>query len=323
MSGAPRLTLSVRNAAALADGAVDAFTITERNAIIGRSPTADWTLPDPRAFISSRHCEITYANGEYRLADVSMNGTLLNGAGERMRGPHILCDGDRLTIGPYEILVAIAGGAPPRAVEPPPQSEWSGWNAPAAPEPGPSAPGWGPAASTPGAAPVSAPGWGPAAPGIGGPAGGGGGWTAPSAAVAPPGLPAAPPPPVSGGWGVGGTPPAPAPAPVAVSGGSPWDLSAPTGAAVSAWSDPNAAASAAPAAEDAWGKFASSYSVDWGRGGFDPSAASPALPEQNAFSPPPVAAPTTPPARQCPGSARGQSDAAPTPRLRSFLPLPG
>ena len=66
----------------------------------GRCPTR----PD---YISGKHCEIHYRNNGYWLHDVSTNGTFLNGSDQRVRSPHQLQQGDRLTIGQYIIAVSI------------------------------------------------------------------------------------------------------------------------------------------------------------------------------------------------------------------------
>jgi type VI secretion system protein ImpI len=50
---------------------------------------------------------VHFRDGGYWLHDVSTNGTFLNGADQRMRGPHHLRDGDRLTIGHYVIGVSL------------------------------------------------------------------------------------------------------------------------------------------------------------------------------------------------------------------------
>ena len=69
----------------------------------------DWTLPDPTRFISSKHCEVRYRDGAYWLYDVSTNGTFLNGSDGRLKAPHRLRNGDRLTIGQYIVAVALDG----------------------------------------------------------------------------------------------------------------------------------------------------------------------------------------------------------------------
>ena len=88
------------------------FTIAGKRTIdIGRDQHLDWTLPDPSRFISGKHCEVRYMDGGYWLHDVSTNGTYLNGAEERMRGPHRLKSGDRFIVGHYVIAAALDADA--------------------------------------------------------------------------------------------------------------------------------------------------------------------------------------------------------------------
>ncbi len=308
MSDLPVLRLTLRNVDSLENGQPTTLLLAQRNAIIGRSPTADWCLPDPQAYVSSRHCEISYAMGEYRLADRSTNGTFLKGSAERMPGPHILCDGDSFQVGQYEIAVALEGGARP-ADEAPAAPQWTGWAAPEPAAPDMAVPsGWG-ATDAPVVAPPATP-WTPAP---GADAAQPAAWMPSPAPVAAPGgwepAPAAParwdvapaaPAPAPSGWHsapVGGTPAAPS--------GSPWDVApSPPRPPASAWSSDGAAA-AQPAAEDAWGKLASSYAVDWSRGGFDaaaPAAAPVAPADQGAFAPPSVHAPRPAPSAAAPSA---------------------
>jgi len=76
---------------------------------IGRSSNNDWVLPDPERFISGRHASISSQNGQYYLTDTSTNGVYLNHSlqpvGKGNRVP--LSDGDRISIGEYEIEVAL------------------------------------------------------------------------------------------------------------------------------------------------------------------------------------------------------------------------
>ncbi|WFU44336.1 type VI secretion system-associated FHA domain protein TagH [Bradyrhizobium sp. CB82] len=111
------LRFNIENETNLPDGGPVSFSVTGRRSIdIGRDRHLDWTLPDPARMISGKHCEVHFRDGGYWLHDVSTNGTFLNGADQRMRGPHRLRDGDRLTIGHYIIGVSLedeAGGRAP------------------------------------------------------------------------------------------------------------------------------------------------------------------------------------------------------------------
>ena len=107
------LRLEIDNETNLPDGGPVTFTITGKRTIdIGRDQHLDWTLPDPSRFISGKHCEVRYKDGGYWLHDVSTNGTYLNGAEERMRGPHRLKSGDRFIVGQYIITAALDSDGP-------------------------------------------------------------------------------------------------------------------------------------------------------------------------------------------------------------------
>jgi type VI secretion system protein ImpI len=104
------LILRIDNETCLPDGGPLSVSVPGKQGIdIGRDQYLDWTLPDPSRFISGRHCEVRWENGGYWLHDVSTNGTFLNGSDSRLKGPHRLRHGDRLSIGHYIILVTVVG----------------------------------------------------------------------------------------------------------------------------------------------------------------------------------------------------------------------
>src|ERR1700733_10640565 len=80
---------------------------------VGRGPGVDWVLPDPERLLSKRHFAVAYRGGSWQIADTSTNGTTLN----RDPAPigqsevRMLRDGDRLTLGTYEIEVRVADEA--------------------------------------------------------------------------------------------------------------------------------------------------------------------------------------------------------------------
>jgi type VI secretion system protein ImpI len=104
------LRLAIENLDRLPDGGPLRVEVKARGLDIGRDSHLDWTLPDSSRYVSSKHCEIRYRDNEYWLTDVSTNGTFVNGAQFRLDAPYRLRDGDRLSIGPYIIAVAIEGG---------------------------------------------------------------------------------------------------------------------------------------------------------------------------------------------------------------------
>ena len=271
------LTLFIRNADRLENGSPLSLALDQRGAIIGRAATADWSLPDPTLYISSRHCEIRFAEGRYELIDRSTNGTFLLGDPARLPGPHVLAAGDVFLVGRFEIASALDDAAAMKAREEQPATpQWKGWSAngddgsaPAANlehwdarPPGAAISGTGPMSQSWAAPPTAA----------ASPASGGRG--APSAAPPVVSHPASPPPPASS-WE--------APLPETPGFAAPWAQSSAwnvTPAAhvqpASPWSSP-AATPPAPSADDIWGTFAASNVVDWARGGFG-QAANPAFP---------------------------------------------
>ena len=90
---------------------------------IGRGPENDVVLPDPDRLISKNHCAIEDSAGEITVVDFSTNGTFLNyGKTALGRVPTPLNDGDVLSMGAYELVVAITShmSSDPLAGLPPP-----------------------------------------------------------------------------------------------------------------------------------------------------------------------------------------------------------
>lgn len=76
---------------------------------IGRGPENDMVLPDPDRLISKTHCVIEDHNGKIMATDLSTNGTFLNYAKVAIgKTAKQLNDGDVLTLGTYELVVALA-----------------------------------------------------------------------------------------------------------------------------------------------------------------------------------------------------------------------
>lgn len=252
------LSLNLRNIDALANGGPVRMILDRRGAIIGRSPTVDWSLPDPDNYISSRHCEIRFEGGAYILSDTSTNGTLANGL--PLNGSHRLANGDIITIGKYEIVVSLPEGFSDGVEVSDRTSNWGGWGSHATSGPvGVDSFDWGkPPARPPvaGHGPLSA----NATSSISGPAPTpiqSSDWDATSSVntgrsernSAPPG----------GGWSGNKMDPS-----------SPWDSigSKPqANNSASGWSS-DASAPASPSASDIWGRLEQSNDIDWARGGF-------------------------------------------------------
>lgn len=307
------LTLTIENVDRLDNGESTQLRLDRHGAIIGRSPHSDWSLPDPKNYISSTHCEIDYRDGAYVLIDKSTNGTFVNDAPERLPAPHVLADGDVIVIGHYRVVARTAEGARAPAPAAPATGGWSGWDshgeapappaapasrwdepapAPAPPAPPPASGGWG---SAPEPAPSPAPGWGapdPAptpAPGWGAAPAADAGWgSAPAAGSSPAaadpwGAPSAHQP-VASGWDPLSTPTPQTPADAWAA--APASAISGRGPMAQNWTAPKVEAPP-PDPEDVWSRFSSSHAVDWARGGFgEPEPAPAPLPAA-----PPAAAP--------------------------------
>jgi predicted component of type VI protein secretion system len=78
---------------------------------IGRAPGNDLVLGDPGKYISRLHARIEYRDEAYWLIDVGGNPSLVNdrpvGAGRSVQ----LEDGDRVTIGDYQLLASVESEA--------------------------------------------------------------------------------------------------------------------------------------------------------------------------------------------------------------------
>jgi type VI secretion system protein len=76
---------------------------------VGRALDNDWVLPDPKRVVSGHHFEVQYQGGAYWLRDLSTNGVYVNDSEDpaSRQGRVELRDGDRLRVGPYEILVSV------------------------------------------------------------------------------------------------------------------------------------------------------------------------------------------------------------------------
>jgi type VI secretion system FHA domain protein len=80
---------------------------------LGRAPGNELVLDDPGKYISRVHARIEYRDGGYCLVDVGSNPSLVNerpvGAGRHVQ----LADGDRITIGDYQLVASLESEAAP------------------------------------------------------------------------------------------------------------------------------------------------------------------------------------------------------------------
>jgi type VI secretion system protein len=132
------LILSVRNAQSPEAGAPQEYRMKGDSATIGRSGSCDWTLPDEKNHISSRHAEIRRTDAGYMLQDISTNGTFVNGSADRLSGEHPIAEGDLIRIGGYEIVAHLAAEPAAAPAAPPAEAVTAAPPAPvAAPAPAP------------------------------------------------------------------------------------------------------------------------------------------------------------------------------------------
>lgn len=75
--------------------------------VIGRDPAAHWAIPDSTLALSARHCELVATPRGVVLRDLSTNGTFVNDDAERLRSERLLQHGDRITLGPYQVRLAL------------------------------------------------------------------------------------------------------------------------------------------------------------------------------------------------------------------------
>jgi type VI secretion system FHA domain protein len=99
---------------------------------LGRAPGNELVLEDPGKYISRVHARVEFRDGAYCLVDVGSNPSLVN---ERPVGPcrHVaLADGDRITIGDYQLVASVEVEAAPVLPPSPLQFEPQAPAAPAA-----------------------------------------------------------------------------------------------------------------------------------------------------------------------------------------------
>lgn len=107
------LTLTIRKHPEMPPGEAMSRTLDRCGAVIGRGKDSDWTLPDPDRHLSKQHCRIEFRGDRYYVVDISKNGVFVNESIEPLRQGNMaeLNDGDRLTLGDYELEIRIESDA--------------------------------------------------------------------------------------------------------------------------------------------------------------------------------------------------------------------
>jgi len=107
------LVLTVRLYKGLPASTADSVHVSDQECIIGRRSDCQFSLPDPDALLSGRHASVCRHGDSFAITDLgSTNGTYLNDERTPIR-PHesvALSDGDRISLGPYELRVAVQKG---------------------------------------------------------------------------------------------------------------------------------------------------------------------------------------------------------------------
>ena len=107
------LTLTITKHPEMPPGEAMSRTLDRRGAVIGRGKDSDWVLPDPDRHLSKQHCRIEFRGDRYYVVDISKNGVFVNESVEPLRQGNMaeLNDGDRLTLGDYELEIRIDSDA--------------------------------------------------------------------------------------------------------------------------------------------------------------------------------------------------------------------
>jgi type VI secretion system protein len=103
------LTLTITKHPQMPPGEALSRTVDRSGVVIGRGKDSDWTLPDPDRHLSKQHCRIEFRGDRYYVVDTSKNGVFVNESIEPLRQGNMaeLNDGDRLTLGDYELEIRI------------------------------------------------------------------------------------------------------------------------------------------------------------------------------------------------------------------------
>jgi type VI secretion system FHA domain protein len=85
----------------------DTKRLDREGGTIGRLQSSALVLPDRQQYISKTHARIDFWDGSYYVTHLGKNPTELNGQELEKESAEKLSDGDRLSIGEYELLVKI------------------------------------------------------------------------------------------------------------------------------------------------------------------------------------------------------------------------
>ena len=103
------IVISIINAPETVAPSETSKTIGTQGGSIGRNDDNLWVLDDPERFLSGRHCEFSFENGEFYITDLSTNGTFYNGSADPMGkgSKQPVHDQDRFIVGDYEFSIQL------------------------------------------------------------------------------------------------------------------------------------------------------------------------------------------------------------------------
>lgn len=104
-----KITFSLLKAPAKAALQQGQKSFDEQGGSIGRGDGNTWVLPDPDKFLSSKHCVVSFEQGQFYITDTSTNGLFLNGASLPVgRNNRVsVSEGDTLDLGEYRLRVGL------------------------------------------------------------------------------------------------------------------------------------------------------------------------------------------------------------------------
>ena len=105
------LTLKILNRDRLENGSPTELVLHSRGAIIGRSATCEWPLPDDGRALSRNHCVIKFQDDCYILEDTSTNGTFFGNDNTPLTEPHRIKPHDVFKLGAFQIEARLGGNA--------------------------------------------------------------------------------------------------------------------------------------------------------------------------------------------------------------------
>ncbi|HSC84390.1 MAG TPA: type VI secretion system-associated FHA domain protein TagH [Pseudomonas sp.] len=103
------LVFDVVSAQQFAPGLLTSKSFKKAGGVIGRSEECDWSIPDSKRIISSRHAQVSYSDGHFYLTDTSSNGIQLKDSGASLRRgePQRIEHGDVYCLGEVEIRARL------------------------------------------------------------------------------------------------------------------------------------------------------------------------------------------------------------------------